>query len=670
MFKKTSSCLAWWTLALVCLASFSLMLWGSRTDSAIMDELAHIPAGYGYVHNFDYRLNPEHPPLIKALAMLPVLFLNPTFPVQSDAWQNQVNAQWDVGAQFLYQSGNDANAIIQTGRIFPILITLLVILFIYLLARGLMGNWWALLPAALFALDPTVLAHGHYVTTDVGAAFGVIFATYYFLKFVESPSTKHLWYAGLSFGVAQITKFSTPFLVPLFIFLAFVLWLRNVITEWPSMERSRRLKTFFMRGLRWLWRLVLIFAIGYVFIVYPIYFLFTVNYPITKQVSDTQFILGSFANGPTPTGAHCAGMRCLADLDIWMAKNPVLRPIAQYMLGVLMVFQRSAGGNTIYFWGRVAGSGGWTYFPLLFLLKEPIPTLIVVFAALVLAVWWMIRRDSHLGRRRGQRILDYIGVNLPEFSMASFIVLYWGYSMQSSLNIGFRHLMPTLPFIYILAAGVWKKWIANISFRTPPTGGVTMASLGTSIAAFLSAAAKSFVRASIKYLILIVLLVWLILETLFAAPYFLSYFNELGGGIWNGYHYVTDSNYDWGQDLLRLQAWVAAHPDVDKIAVDYFGGGNPHYYLGTKEVDWSSSKGNPADQGIHWLAVSVNTLEGAIQPLASGQVRNASDTYSWLTALRPADTNTPFFGDFIAPNMGTVPAPDYRAGTSIFIYHL
>ncbi len=93
--------------------------------------------------------------------------------------------------------------------------------------------------------------------------------------------------------------------------------------------------------------------------------------------------------------------------------------------------------------------------------------------------------------------------------------------------------------------------------------------------------------------------------------------------------------------------------------MDYFGGGSPSYSLATKEVDWWSAKGNPADQGIHWLAVSVNTLEGAIQPLAPGQVRNASDTYSWLTALRPP-----------APGMGNVPQPDYRAGTSIFIYHL
>ncbi len=485
------------------------------------------------------------------------------------------------------------------------------------------------------------------MTTDVGAAFGVIFATYYFLKFVEAPSTRHLWFAGLSFGVAQAMKFSTPFLVPLFMFLALVLWLRNMIVDWRV--TARRAKTFFVRGLRWLWRLVLIFAIGYVCIVYPLYFIFTLHYPIQKQASDTQFILTSFADGPTPPGAHCKPLRCLADLDIWMTKQPVLRPFAEYMLGILMVIQRTDGGNTIYYLGQVRGEGGPGYFPLLFFLKEPIPTLIIIFTALALAVWWMIRREGRGGRGRWRRILDYIGVNFAEFAMISFIILYWGYSMHSTLNIGVRHLMPTLPFIYILAAGVWRKWTTKIElFRN---GTLTLASF--------KAAARTLFSSALKYLVLIVLVLWLFVETVVAAPYFLSYFNELGGGTANGYHFVTDSNYDWGQDLLRLKTWVTAHPEVDKIAIDYFGGGNPHYYFGDKEVDWSSSKGNPADQGIHWLAVSVNTLEGDIQPLAPGQHRGEKDDYGWLMDLRLPD-----------PGMGNVPTPDDRVGTSIFIYHL
>jgi len=660
MRKRLTSWGAVTALVLICITSFGLMFYASHTDSAIMDELAHIPAGYSYVSKLDYRLNPEHPPLVKALAMLPVLmFVQPTFPINNAAWTTEVNGQWDMGTAFLYNSGNNAIEIIQVGRVMPILITILTIILVYFLARRFLGKLWALLPTFLFALDPTVLGQGHYVTTDLGAAFGVVLSIFFFLRYIDDPSTKNLWYAGLAFGVAQVTKFSTPLLVPLFIFLFIVLWLRDLIAQWSTTDASRRAKTFFFRLCRFAWKCALIFVIGYAFIVYPIYFLFTAGYPVQRQVSDTTAILTSFASGPTPTGQLCKGMRCLADVDIWMAGHRLTQPIAEYSLGILMVLQRADGGNTIYFLGHVAQSGGWIYFPALFLLKEPIPTLIIVFLALALAAWWIIKktlkRKSTGGPTTGRRMLDYLTLNFGEFSLASFIVLYWGYSMHSPLNIGIRHILPTLPLIFILAAAVWKKWVMKLNFDA-------MASSSS-----LAALARSFLSSIIKYIFLILLLAWLLLETFFAAPYFLSYFNEFGGGVWGGYHFVTDSNYDWGQDLLRLQSWVNANPQVDKIAVDYFGGGDPHYYLGNKEVNWSSTQGNPADQGIHWLAVSVNTLELATQPLAPGQTRNASDTYSWLTALRPPTNAT---GTWLGGDMGNVPTPDARAGTSIFIYHL
>ncbi|MGH7249560.1 MAG: ArnT family glycosyltransferase, partial [Minisyncoccia bacterium] len=426
--KMLSARTALLALALICVGSFSLMLYAAHTDSAIDDELAHIPAGYGYVHNLDYRLNPEHPPLVKALAMLPVLILNPNFPTDNSAWQNEINAQWTMGSLFLYQSGNNANAIVDTARIFPILITLLAILLVYFFARRIIGPWWALLPAFMFAFDPTVLAHGHYVTTDVGAAFGVLLSLFFFTKYIKSPTTKNLWLAGLSFGVAMIAKFSTPLLVPLYIFLILVLWIRDMVVQWPG--TAARFNKFFMTLVRYAWRLILVGVIGYVFIVYPVYFLFTANYPISKQVSDTTQTLASFANGPTPAGQLCHGMRCLADLDIKMSGSPVLRPYAEYLLGLLMVIQRSDAGNTIYFLGAVRGSGGPGYFPALYLLKEPIPTLIIVFLALILALWWMIKKAIASRFRIKQFVIKYIDNSFAEFSMASFIVLYWGYSMH------------------------------------------------------------------------------------------------------------------------------------------------------------------------------------------------------------------------------------------------
>lgn len=292
---------------------------------------------------------------------------------------------------------------------------------------------------------------------------------------------------------------------------------------------------------------------------------------------------------------------------------------------------------------------------MLFFLKEPIPTLIIVITALILGLWWMIRKRGP----RGERILVYLEKYFAQFSLASFIVLYWGYSMHSPLTIGIRHLMPTIPLIFILSAGVWKKWIMQINFSFGGPGGLLTSLNPEAIMASLQGAARSLAYSTAKYIILIIFIFWLLFETLFNAPYFLSYFNEFAGGTWNGYHFVTDSNYDWGQDLIRLQSFINAHPEIDKIAVDYFGGGNPAYYFGSKETDWSSSKGNPAAQGIHWFAISINQLEGAIQPLAPGGTRNASDSYPWLTVLRPP-----------APGMGNVPPPDYRVGTSIFVYHL
>jgi len=306
----------------------------------------------------------------------------------------------------------------------------------------------------------------------------------------------------LAFGVAQVTKFSTPLLLPLFLFVLLVLWVRTMVLEWSTAERTRRFKKFFMIGWRYLRNFILIVVIGYVFIVYPIYFLFTVHYPIAKQVSDTQALLTSFANGPTATGQFCKGIRCLADVDIWAAKNPIMRPYAEYLLGLLMVLQRADGGNTIYFLGHVVQSGGWTYFPTLYLLKEPIPSLIIVIAALLLALWMALKPipklvmkkcsaafgsifgyetrfpsrevDTSLDgtsrlspenisrnatgpasgwsfRAKNARfrvlkpIWDYIGLNLPEFTMGSFIMLYWGYSMHSQLNIASDISFPRSP---------------------------------------------------------------------------------------------------------------------------------------------------------------------------------------------------------------------------------
>ena len=52
---------------------FLVAVFSMKDDSLTMDEVAHLPAGYSYLTQKDMRLNPEHPPLLKDLAALPLL---------------------------------------------------------------------------------------------------------------------------------------------------------------------------------------------------------------------------------------------------------------------------------------------------------------------------------------------------------------------------------------------------------------------------------------------------------------------------------------------------------------------------------------------------------------------------------------------------------------------
>ncbi|MEK7636033.1 MAG: glycosyltransferase family 39 protein [Patescibacteria group bacterium] len=652
IISKTSNIFQWLILISIIGVSFGLSLNASLQESAIMDELAHIPAGYGYVKYFDFRLNPEHPPLVKALAALPLLLQSASrrinFPTDSPRWQEDVNGQWAVGAQFLYEYGNDANKIINWSRLGPMLLTILLIIFVYIWASELIGRWWALMPAFLIALSPTILAHGHYVTTDIGATLGIFIATYYFVKLLLRQTKRNYIFAGIAFGIAQLMKFSAVLLIPFFIFLTIVFCAYKIYSHWNE-ALVERYKKAFISIIKYFSILVSVFAVGFL-LVYAVYFIFTVNYPIEKQRADTEFILSSFADGPDTKWETCnlnsdikisRRVRCLAEINIWMSQNKIFRPLGEYMLGILMVMQRSGGGNTGYFLGEVSAGGWWYYFPVVFILKEPLPSLILIFLALILGIWNIIKNFKI--RLILRNIENYIGTHLSEFSMLAFVVFYWLYSIKSPLNIGVRHIMPTMPFIYILTTSAIKKWFNLINADNDR------------IIRKIIVITSNLTKIVIKSSLIFVLISWYFIEIIFATPYYLSYFNELGGGVNNGYEYVTDSNYDWGQDMKRLKKFVENPPNgekINKIAVDYFGGASPKYYLGDKFELWWSARGNPIQENIEWLAVSINTIQSALGKLHPGQQRKSEDEYQWLQKIRD-----PY-------------KPEFKAGTSIFIYKL
>jgi hypothetical protein len=289
-----------------------------------------------------------------------------------------------------------------------------------------------------------------------------------------------------------------------------------------------------------------------------------------------------------------------------------------------MVTQRETGGNTSYFLGEVSNLGSRSYFPVVFGLKETPMSLLLLLTALIFASYKIIKSFKE-SKKIGSKILLWIENNIQKTLFLLFIIFYIGMSIKSPLNIGYRHLMPILPLVYILIA---------TTFATKKD-------------------------APWHYFAIIFITFFGAIQAFSAFPYYLSYFNFIGGGTENGYRYVTDSNYEWGQDLYELENFVENNPQIDKIAVDFFGGSNVDYYLKDKTISWWSAKGSPLDAGIRWFAVSVNNLQGSIQPKIQWLTRYERDEYRWLTSAREKE-----------PGLGGIPKPDYRIGTSILIYKL
>ncbi|HEX8811194.1 MAG TPA: hypothetical protein VF742_04300, partial [Terracidiphilus sp.] len=56
------------------------MFLSARLESETFDEPAHLYAGYSYWLRSDFGINPEHPPLVKLVASLPLLLDKPPYP--------------------------------------------------------------------------------------------------------------------------------------------------------------------------------------------------------------------------------------------------------------------------------------------------------------------------------------------------------------------------------------------------------------------------------------------------------------------------------------------------------------------------------------------------------------------------------------------------------------
>ena len=302
-------------------------------SSQTSDEAVHLASGYSYLRAADFRLNPEHPPLIKELAALPLLPLDLSFP-WGPLWEQA--EEWNIGRIFVHENRVSNDTILLLGRLPVLLLSLLLGWFLFRWGRTLFGARGALLGLSLYVLDPNVVAHSCLVTTDLGVTLFMFLSVYALWAWSERPSPGRLALCGLMVGGALASKFTSLWLLPILGTLGLAL----LPLRAPVPLR-----------------------------------------PWTKESRDDRATLARRTAGLS-LAAACVAVLAFLVVAVTYAGTGM----GAYIVGLGRGIRHSGIGHMAYLNGGYSEAGWWYYFLFAYLIKTPIGTLLIVALSLAAAL--------------------------------------------------------------------------------------------------------------------------------------------------------------------------------------------------------------------------------------------------------------------------------------------
>lgn len=208
---------------------------------------------------------------------------------------------------------------------------------------------------------------------------------------------------------------------------------------------------------------------------------------------------------------------------------PISIPAPFYFSSLLRTFvDFGAVSRPAFLLGQVSDRGWWYYFPVALVVKNSIPLLLLA----ILGVYPLLR--LHGPRRASVLWLPFL--------------FFVGLGMTGRLSIGYRHILPGIPFLIIIAGHsvLWGR-------------------------------IRGFDMSRVVVPITGLLLIWHALGTVSLFPHYEAFFNELAGGPENGHRILVDSNLDWGQDLPALKQ-LLNNQGLGEVYLSYFGTAPPEDY--------------------------------------------------------------------------------------------
>ena len=327
----------------------------SVKESQTIDEGVHLSAGYSYLVKNDFRLNKEHPPLLKELSAIPLLLTKRDLnaPFNNIYWDD--SDQWEFAKDFLYNNSIPADKMLLLGRIPIMLLSLLLGIFVFRWAKELFGVQVGILSLTLFIFSPNILAHSRYVTTDLGFTAFFFITIYYFYKYLKQPALKNLLLTSLFFALAISSKFSALFLVPLLP----LLYVASLLIHSEGINFTNFLKRFIrIFGI--------IFSIGLILIIMVYGFEF--KKPIDDRVVQDMYekqenIINS--NSLSDQDKIIQKIISITDTDkksgelIKKFVDNVRVPAFSYLSGFMQLVGHNYAGHTSYLLGQYTEFGWW-----------------------------------------------------------------------------------------------------------------------------------------------------------------------------------------------------------------------------------------------------------------------------------------------------------------------
>ena len=549
----------------------------SLRKSPVFDEPPHIASGLAYLEKGIFQPNLQHPPLLKELSAIFLAAAGIHWP-NSEIAQALVRGgpqadklEWQVGIDLIHDDGVDR--VMFWARMPFILLGGLLGFLIYWWGRELVGDEAALGALFLYAFDPTMIAHSALVTTDLGlAAFTMLFL-FTLWRYLQAPDWKRLVVCGVALGAVLGAKFSAIFLLPVAVLIV------AAEAKWPLIARATPTEPAPAAAAK----------------VGP-------NAPCPcgsgKKFKKCHGAGSGSAASPHDVGRGIVQRQALRNLGAFAAMFVVAAVVIEilyrfpsdpflYVAGVKKVNADHVVGYQAYLHGELA-KHFYSYFVEAFLLKEPLATVLLSLAGLVLF------------------LRSKLAPMVKLFVLLPAVVMVAAPSVLAD-NMGIRYIIPAMPFAYLL-------------------GGVALAAL------FAKREAWGRIAGAAACL-------WVVVAAAGIYPDDLSYFNEsacllespgkLGfdGGTRCGPAWLDDSNVDWGQGMKQLRAWTDANAKGRKVRLIYFGSYPPDAY-GRFDRVGPAELVQPAP-GLY--AISANF----VARLPALGVAYSSGAAGWLRTMKP-----------------------------------